>query len=105
MEYHYLKLANDLESKIRLGRYKAGEKLPSLRVMRRQGLVLYCSSFTKTLAPDLRIGWTVPGRFREKIKRVKFNSSVASQQLMQDVIAGFRQVAPMKGISERCAMP
>ncbi|NOR25957.1 MAG: hypothetical protein GQ542_16525 [Desulforhopalus sp.] len=41
MEYHYLKLANDLESKIRLGRYKAREKLPSLRVMRRQGLVLF----------------------------------------------------------------
>lgn len=60
-----------------------------LKVFDREGLVLYCSSFTKTLAPDLRIGWTVPGRFREKIKRVKFNSSVASQQLMQDVIAGF----------------
>ena len=67
-----------------------GETRPlPLKVYDREGLVLYCSSFTKTLAPDLRIGWTVPGIFREKIKRVKFNSSVASQQLMQDVIAGF----------------
>ena len=67
-----------------------GETRPMpLKVFDREGLVLYCSSFTKTLAPDLRIGWTVPGRFREKIKRVKFNSSVASQQLMQEVVAGF----------------
>ncbi len=35
-DYQYLRLANELEQKIRLGRYKAGEKLPSLRLMRRQ---------------------------------------------------------------------
>ena len=67
-----------------------GETRPlPLKVFDQEGLVLYCSSFTKTIAPDLRIGWTVPGRFREKIKRVKFNSSVANQQLIQYVIAGF----------------
>jgi DNA-binding transcriptional MocR family regulator len=67
-----------------------GETRPMpLKFYDREGMVLYCSSFTKTLAPDLRIGWIVPGRYREKIKRVKFNSSVASQQLMQDAVAGF----------------
>jgi DNA-binding transcriptional MocR family regulator len=67
-----------------------GETRPlPLKFYDREGLVLYCSSFTKTLAPDLRIGWIVPGRYRERIKRVKFNSSVASQQLMQEVVAGF----------------
>lgn len=67
-----------------------GETRPlPLKFFDQEGLVLYCSSFTKTLAPDLRIGWTVPGRYREKIKRVKFNSSVANQQLMQHVVASF----------------
>ncbi len=67
-----------------------GETRPlPLKFFDREGLVLYCSSFTKTMAPDLRIGWTVPGRFREKIKRMKFNSSVASQQMSQAVIASF----------------
>lgn len=60
-----------------------------LKAFDREGLVLYCSSFTKTMAADLRIGWTVPGIFSEKIKRMKFNSSVASQQLIQFVIANF----------------
>ena len=60
-----------------------------LKVFDRQGLVLYCSSFTKALAPDLRVGWTIPGRFRERVKRIKFNSNVASSQLNQAVAARF----------------
>lgn len=60
-----------------------------LKVFDKEGLVLYCSSFSKTLAPDVRIGWIEPGRFREKVKRVKFNSSVASQQLIQYAVANF----------------
>lgn len=67
-----------------------GETRPTpLKAFDQKGLVLYCSSFTKTMAPDLRIGWTVSGRFREKVKRLKFNSSVANQQLTQQAIANF----------------
>jgi DNA-binding transcriptional MocR family regulator len=60
-----------------------------LKSFDREGLVLYCSSFTKSLAPDLRVGWTIPGRFKEKVKRIKFNSSVVNPQLNQVVTAGF----------------
>ena len=75
-----------------------GETRPlPLKAFDKDGLVLYCSSFSKSLAPDLRIGWTVPGKYREKIKRVKFNSSVASHQLMQQVVANFL----MSGAYER----
>ena len=34
----------------------------------RKGLVLYCSSFSKCLAPGLRLGWTLPGRFLDSVK-------------------------------------
>ena len=54
-----------------------------------RGLVLYCSSFSKTLIPDLRVGWTMPGIYREKIKRLKFNVSIASPRFNQMVIAEF----------------
>jgi len=60
-----------------------------LKCFDKEGLVLYCSSFTKSLAPDLRVGWTIPGRFREKVKRIKFNSNVVSSQLNQSVAARF----------------
>lgn len=60
-----------------------------LKSFDKDGLVLYCSSFTKALAPDLRVGWTIPGRFQEKVKRIKFNSSVVGSQLGQLAIAQF----------------
>jgi DNA-binding transcriptional MocR family regulator len=45
-----------------------------------KGLVLYCSSFSKTLAPGYRVGWIVPGRYQRKIQQLKalFNISTAS---------------------------
>jgi len=67
-----------------------GETRPlPLKAFDREGLVLYCSSFTKSLAPDLRVGWTIPGRFREKVERLRFNASIAGSQLGQLAIAGF----------------
>jgi DNA-binding transcriptional MocR family regulator len=35
------------------------------------GLVLTCSSFSKTLAPGYRIGWVIPGRFTEAVLKHK----------------------------------
>lgn len=60
-----------------------------LKTFDRDGMVLYCSSFTKALAPDLRVGWTIAGRFQEKVKRIKFNSNVAGSQLNQAIAASF----------------
>ena len=54
-----------------------------------QGLVLYCSSFSKTLAPDLRVGWIMPGRYHEQIARLQFNSSIARSKLPQLIVADF----------------
>jgi DNA-binding transcriptional MocR family regulator len=67
-----------------------GEMRPrTLKSFDRRGMVLYCSSFSKTISPDLRIGWVIPGIFREKLKRLKFNISIATAQLNQLIIADF----------------
>ncbi|MEN8188416.1 MAG: aminotransferase class I/II-fold pyridoxal phosphate-dependent enzyme [Thermodesulfobacteriota bacterium] len=54
-----------------------------------QGMVLYCSSFSKALLPDMRLGWLLAGKYREKVKRFKFNNSIACSQLMQHALANF----------------
>jgi len=54
-----------------------------------QGMVLYCSSFSKPLLPDMRLGWCLAGKFREKVKRLKFNNSLACSQLMQRALTQF----------------
>lgn len=67
-----------------------GELKPlSLKHFDNQGMVLYCNSFSKDLMPDLRIGWVLAGKYREKVKRLKFNNSLASPQLMQHALAQY----------------
>jgi DNA-binding transcriptional MocR family regulator len=67
-----------------------GEHRPRpAKVYDRKGLVLHCSSFSKTLAPGMRIGWVLPGRYRERIVRIKYMQSIAANHLLQRVIAQY----------------
>lgn len=54
-----------------------------------RGNVLYCSSFSKVLAPGLRIGWAIPGRFKKTMKRMKLNRSLISPTLNQALVASY----------------
>ena len=40
------------------------------------GRVLLCSSFSKTLAPGLRVGWVAPGRYLERVLHMKYISTI-----------------------------
>jgi len=53
------------------------------------GLVLYCSSFSKTLAPGYRVGWVLPGRFGEKIEQMKLMTTLSASVPAQLAIADF----------------
>ncbi|RQW82995.1 MAG: PLP-dependent aminotransferase family protein, partial [Geobacter sp.] len=55
----------------------------------RKGLVIHCSSFSKTLAPGYRVGWVVAGRFQESIEKLKAVSNIATATLPQMAIAEF----------------
>lgn len=55
----------------------------------KQGLVLNCSSFSKTLAPGYRVGWIAPGRFLEQVTRLKSLFNIATASPTQLAIAEF----------------
>jgi DNA-binding transcriptional MocR family regulator len=55
----------------------------------KKGLVMLCSSFSKTLAPGYRVGWVAPGRFQEQIEHLKAVSNIATASLPQMAIAEF----------------
>jgi DNA-binding transcriptional MocR family regulator len=61
----------------------------ALKTYDEKGLVLYCSSFSKTLAPGYRIGWIAPGRFRSKIIQLKALFNIATATPTQLAIAEF----------------
>lgn len=54
-----------------------------------KGLVLLCSSFSKTLAPGYRIGWIAPGRFQARVERLKSVLHGATASPTQLTIAEF----------------
>ena len=55
----------------------------------KQGLVMLCSSFSKTLAPGFRIGWIATGRYHDAIKKLKFANSIGTPLVLQATIAEY----------------
>lgn len=58
----------------------------------KEGWVLHCSSISKSLAPGYRIGWTIPGRFTEKVKQLKFIHNITGTTITQTAIAHFLSI-------------
>ncbi len=53
------------------------------------GLVMLCSSFGKTLAPGLRIGWAAPGRQLARVRHLKHINTMGTPVVLQKVMADF----------------
>jgi DNA-binding transcriptional MocR family regulator len=60
-----------------------------LKTFDRQGLVLYCSSFSKSLTTEHRIGWILPGRYRQAVEQLKFLNTVTTPSHPQRAIAEY----------------
>ena len=72
------------------------------------GMVLYCGSFSKTISPGYRIGWIIPGRFLQDVKRLKYASTISSSSPAQYAIASYlegsgyeRHLRRLRGAVER----
>lgn len=68
----------------------AGKPPPALRDLDDQGLVISVNTFSKTLAPGLRLGWLIaPEAIVDQLAMIKARSDVFSAGLMQLVMAEF----------------
>jgi len=59
----------------------AGNRPRAAKAWDGAGNVLLCSSLSKTLDPGLRIGWALPGRFRDALLHLKLINSMATATL------------------------
>lgn len=50
---------------------------------------LYCSSFSKTIAPGLRLGWIIPGKYIDEVKYQKFLDNIGTAIHSQLTMAEF----------------
>lgn len=69
-----------------------GRPLPALQGLDREGRVLYVGTFSKVLAPSLRVGYVVvPDRIRNLFRTIQDAISVAPSALLQHALTGFME--------------
>jgi DNA-binding transcriptional MocR family regulator len=67
-----------------------GDSHPSaLKSYDTKGLVLHCASFSKSLTSAYRIGWAMPGRYREQVEKLKFLNTLTTPSIPQLAIAEY----------------
>ena len=85
-KYEIPLIEDDISSELYFGK----QRPVPLKAFDQKDLVITCSSFSKTLAPGLRIGWVIPGdRFKEKIQNLKAATTVSTSTLDQYLILQF----------------
>jgi len=66
-----------------------GPRPRCIKAFDRDGRVLLCGSFSKTLAPGYRVGYIAAGRWHDRVLRLKKTSSLAGATLPSLAIAEF----------------
>jgi DNA-binding transcriptional MocR family regulator len=56
-----------------------------------KGMVMHCSSLSKSLTPGYRIGWVIPGKFLDPVRQMKRIHNITSPTLTQAAMAHFLQ--------------
>jgi len=69
--------------------YFAKERPVPFMALDRHDNTLYCSSFSKTIAPGYRIGWVASGRHMRRLLENKFASTLCGPGLPQAALADF----------------
>ena len=62
---------------------------PALKAFDSGDVVIHCGSYSKALAPGLRVGWILPGSRFHRVKNLKYATSIANNTISEMVVAEF----------------
>ena len=66
------------------------EKRPTTcRTYDNSGNTLLCSSFSKTISPGLRVGYIIPGKFKDKIIQRKMGANICTSTISQLLLTNY----------------
>ncbi len=66
-----------------------GHRPKAMKAFDRRGLVLSCASYSKSISPGLRVGWAVPGRYKERLELLKLVVNQATAVAPQLALASY----------------
>jgi len=69
--------------------YFGGQRPKSYIELDKNRNTIYCSSFSKTIAPGYRIGWIIPRQLTPKILEIKFSNTMSGVSLLQTAMARY----------------
>ncbi len=69
--------------------HHTGDRPRPAKAFDRTGNVIYCSSFSKTISPGMRLGWMIPGRHFTAARQQKYFTNLATSTLPQMAVAHF----------------
>ncbi|TDR80230.1 PLP-dependent aminotransferase family protein [Paludibacterium purpuratum] len=78
-----------------------------LKAADRDGRVLLCATFSKTLTPGYRLGWLLPGRYADICRRLKLAQTLASplpnQMALAELLAQGKQRPLLDALTSKLA--
>lgn len=83
IQHHVVIIEDDVYSDLHFGL----KKPRSIYSFDTTANVMLCSSFSKTLSRDIRLGWILPGQSMQKVKRLKIVTSIATGITLQKGLA------------------
>ncbi|AOM78632.1 PLP-dependent aminotransferase family protein [Pedobacter steynii] len=83
--YHVPLIEDDIHGDL----YFSNNRPTTCKTYDESGLVLYCNSVSKTLAPGYRVGWIAPGKFKDQVIKLKRYHAISSAPLTSEVVAIF----------------
>ncbi|MBK0370489.1 aminotransferase-like domain-containing protein [Flavobacterium agrisoli] len=83
--YHIPLIEDDIHGDLYFGSHRP----TNCKTFDESGIVLCCSSVSKSLSPGYRVGWVFPGAFKKEVLRTKLYHSVSATTLTHQVVGDF----------------
>ena len=64
-----------------------GERPKVCKAFDKNDNVMLCASYSKSISPSLRVGWTAPGRYLQQVKQLKLTNTLSPVTLSQLAVA------------------
>ncbi len=69
--------------------YFGPRRPPALKSFDSGDTVIHCGSYSKSIAPGLRVGWIIPGSRYHRVKNLKYATSIANSTVSEMFVASF----------------